>query len=412
MSEAQFWNSAGDTIFGAVQLSDFRITDWFPRAPGVFWSKSAIRARQNVWDNGPVGRDRELGKYYLPDGKANLIEEGGIGTIRLRPRRIDGVDCWLATALTELHCHGGIPLAIPVTLMREAGVNWGDHVSLKGRVRFLQDAGLDDVAASVHHARPLIVFADELKGVVRRRSRDPIIISPVALFDSANPRERSYYHHAQYTFVQCAAGHDAELDGAGDWIEKYTKKFAGRVITNFDEQRPILADAPLSYQRLVTNTYERTVIGQFHGRIQEAQIDRVIRESVTHQYFGSVHMGNNIHVGGSANINIDSVLTNVTQTIGSAKGLKKAQKSQLNTMVQTLTADLEKLKATHAEETKEIADALQKAIANAAKPKEERKQNLLQLSANGLKEAAGLVKDIAPTVLKTAGQIAKFIVGI
>ncbi len=61
---------------------------------------------------------------------------------------------------------------------------------------------------------------------------------------------------------------------------------------------------------------------------------------------------------------------------------------------------------------KKIAEALEKAVANAAKPASDRKQSLLQLSAKGLKDAAELVKDIAPTILTTADLIAKFIVGL
>ena len=54
-------------------------------------------------------------------------------------------------------------------------------------------------------------------------------------------------------------------------------------------------------------------------------------------------MGHKINVGGSAIINIDSVLSNVTQTIGAAPGLDSAQKSQLEGLVQSLRADLDKL---------------------------------------------------------------------
>lgn len=368
----------------------------------------SVLDRDLVWA-GESNTDAELGNYFSPEGKVCLIEEGGIGTIRLRPRRIDGQVCWLATALTGIECHCGIPLAIPETILRNAGVSWGDRVDIKGRVRFLQDAGLDDTAARVHHARPLIVFVDELRGVATRRSDEPIIITPVALFQSVSVHSDYSNNWPGYTFVQCAAGLDSELDAAVDWIENYTRKYAGRVIANFDEQRPVLADAPLSYQRLIAKTYDRTVIEHFNGTVQVEHIDRLLHESITTQYIGEVHMKPQINVGGSAIINIDSVLSNATQTIGTAPGLDSAQKSQLEALVQSMKAELDKLRATHADEAAEIAGALEKAVANAAKPPQERKQSLLQLSAKGLKDAAELVKDTAPGILTTATVIAKFI---
>jgi hypothetical protein len=255
-----------------------------------------------------------------------------------------------------------------------------------------------------------MIFVDELEGIATVRSSDPIVISPVALFTDSHSRDGN--DKAQYTFVQCQAGSDSELDSAVDWIETYATKYAGRVITNFDEQRPVLADAPLSYQRLVAKTYDRTVIEHFAGTIQADRIDRVIQESVTVQNYGGIHVGHKIKVAGSAIINIDSVLNHVTQTIGSAAGLDSTQRSQLEALAQALKTDLDQLKASHTDETKEIADALEKAVANAAKPREERKQSLLQLSAKGLKEAAELVKDVAPNILTTAGLIAKFITGL
>jgi hypothetical protein len=106
------------------------------------------------------------------------------------------------------------------------------------------------------------------------------------------------------------------------------------------------------------------------------------------------------------------MLSNVMQKVDAAPGLESAQKSHLEALVQSLKADLNKLQASHADETKAIADALEKAVAIASKPPQERKQSLLQLSANGLREAAGLVKDIAPSILVTAGAIGKFIVGL
>ena len=285
VAEEQFWREEGRLLFGAVRLSEFRLTDWFPRAPGVYWSRHARAARETVWAQ-PSTADPELGEHFSPESKMGLIEEGGIGTIRLRPRRIDGEVCWLATALTGAMCSGGIPLAIPDLVLRRAGVRWGDVCTLEGRVRFLQDVGLDEPASRVHHARPLIVFVERLEGVATRRAVEPIIISPVALFTT-----RASYPQNQYAFAYCKAGPDAELDAAVDWIERYASRYAGRVITNFDEQRPVLADAPLSYQRLVAKTYDRAVIERFSGTMLADRIEQVVQQSVTDQYFGAVHIG-------------------------------------------------------------------------------------------------------------------------
>jgi len=335
----------------------------------------------------------------------------------LRPRKIDGEDCWLATALSGTECHRGIPLAIPNAVLRAANVRWGDEVNILGRVRFLQDAGLVDIACGVHHSQPLLVFVDEIEGVSTRRFTEPITITPVALFfkETDSQAEEMIPSHGsgpRYTFVTCEAGSNSAVDEAADWIDRYAKKHDGRVITNFDEQRPVFADAPLSYQRLVAKTYDRTIIQRFEGSIHVEHIDRLVQGPVITQQIGEIHMGHKIKVGGAAIINIDSVLSNVTQTIGSSSGLNLAQKAELEKLVQSLKADLDKLQAIHPDETKEIATALEKAVANATKPPEQRKTSILELSAKGLKEAAELVKDIAPTVLTTAGMIAKFTVGL
>jgi hypothetical protein len=117
-------------------------------------------------------------------------------------------------------------------------------------------------------------------------------------------------------------------------------------------------------------------------------------------------------VGGSAIVSVDSSFDHATQTVGSALGLDASQRSELKSLVRSLEAELKKLDRDRADEAEAIAGALETAVANAAKPKAERKPSLLQFSAKSLKEAAELVKDVAPPVLTTAGEIAKFIVAL
>jgi hypothetical protein len=394
-------------MFGSVHLKGFRITDWFPRSPGVFWSMRARLARENVYGNRPES-DPELGLIYTPESKMGLIEGGGIGTIRLRPRRVDETLCWFGTAVKSEHCHVGIPLAVPDTLLQKSSIQWGDTVDIKGRVRFLHDVGLEDVGHEIAGVRPILVFVDELRGIsTRRKSETQIIITPVALFQTDGEQE---YERSKYSFVQCAAGSDSELDHATEWIEKYSTKHSGHIITNFDEQRPILADAPLSYQRLVNKTYDKNTMKKFTGMMVVERIDKLVHEQNT--FVGGIQMGHNINVTGPAVIAIDSTLSNVTQTIGAAPGLNASEKSKLETMVESLKTELDSIKASHPDEAMEIASAVEKAVAHASKPSGERKRNMLKLSAKGLKDAAETVKDIAPAVLTTASLIARFVVGL
>jgi hypothetical protein len=265
-SEEDFWKMADSITFQSVRLRKFRLSDWFPRTPGVYWSRRGTAIRESTYRS-PTVNDPKLGRIFAPEAKMSLIEEGGIGTIRLRPRRIDETDCWFATAVKGTQCAGGIPLLIPNRFLRENAIEWGNTVDIVGTVRYLQDANLDDVAAHVHHASPAIIFVEKIQShSSRTRSGTPVTLTPVALFDQSQsdlpiPSYRRPTAFG-YTFVHTRGGSD-DVDDAAEWIELYAKRHGGKVITNFDERTPILADAPLSYQRLVSRTYEVSVINNF-----------------------------------------------------------------------------------------------------------------------------------------------------
>src|ERR1051325_8656336 len=86
--ERHFWEQCEKLPLKTVQLKGLRVCDWLPRAPGVFWSHDGIYAREYSFRHHHITNDPELGLIVNPQAKMSLIEEGGLGTIRLRPRRI------------------------------------------------------------------------------------------------------------------------------------------------------------------------------------------------------------------------------------------------------------------------------------------------------------------------------------
>jgi hypothetical protein len=182
-------------------------------------------------------------------------------------------------------------LLIPHTFIREGAIEWGDSANIVGTVRFLQDAELHDVAASVHHASPVIIFVERLEGRSSRARERDLIITPVALFDMSSSSDSMgrYRQHSEfgYTFVQSRPD-TGEITEAADWIELYAEKFGGKVLTNFDERLPMLADAPLSYQRLVNKTYDRTIVANFHLEKLADRIDSLSTEYVNYGQVGAM----------------------------------------------------------------------------------------------------------------------------
>ena len=224
--------------------------------------------------------------YLTPPQKQNLIEIGGIGTIRLMPLRMDDGGLLARNRAEGKQLPHRDPCRDSSVIVQKAGVDWGDGVTLGGQVRFLRDAGLTVAAEHVHHARPLIVCVDELTAVASEQQEE-LIITPAALFDvprgahvespDGDDIGDAFGHGAKYTFVKCVAGQDADLDLAGEWIEEYARLHRGNVVTNFDERRPQPRDAPLSYQRLLDRSFESSIIERYRGNISLEQVERLVR---------------------------------------------------------------------------------------------------------------------------------------
>jgi hypothetical protein len=326
-----------------------------------------------------------------------LIEEGGVGTVRLHPRRIESTDYWLTTAVTDLQCAGGVPLAIPDELVRPGRYEWGDTVTICGKVRTLTEFGLEDSARSVHHAAPVLLVAESVKRSSRSQQRStPVLLTPVVLFSDAERTPRRIRNHDWggdfgYTFVQVEAGPEHQLDVAEEWLALYASKHGGKVITNFDQLRPFLADAPLSYQRLVKGKYDRTIIENLHfvGEKLANQIDRV--ENV---------MSISVTLGDGSVVHGDLVVANsIRDSFNRAKEISGSDelRALLERLASQVGSMLEKLPT---EDAKKTADALETLSKEATRDKPRREW--WELGLKGLTDAAKSVKEIGQPVIETA----------
>ena len=121
-------------------------------------------------------------------------------------------------------------------------------------------------------------------------------------------------------------------------------------------------------------------------------------------------MGDKVEFSGDfrgAIVNFKSTLTDVRQSVKAVPMADAAEKEELERLVVELSAALESLSADKGELAEALARQTQGLIEEAKK--EQPNKTMLGISANGLKQAAETVADVAPNVLRVATQIADFV---
>jgi hypothetical protein len=109
-------------------------------------------------------------------------------------------------------------------------------------------------------------------------------------------------------------------------------------------------------------------------------------------------------------VNIKSRLDNVVQTVQQTPGLQDARRQELESLIVELRASLEVVAEKRPEDAERVAKTTELVVAEVTKPKPDR--TFLNITTEGLTQAAKAVADIAPTVLAVAAKIAAFVAAL
>jgi hypothetical protein len=102
-------------------------------------------------------------------------------------------------------------------------------------------------------------------------------------------------------------------------------------------------------------------------------------------------------------VNIKSTLTNVQQSIGAIQTEDPAARKELETLIGQLSDALAKIPPERQDQAEAVAETA-KALVDTAKAEKPNK-TMLQITAQGLKQAAHNLADVMPAVMTIAGQI-------
>ncbi len=136
-------------------------------------------------------------------------------------------------------------------------------------------------------------------------------------------------------------------------------------------------------------------------------------DQIVYNFFAKeITMGTTIKSGDQSIINVDSQVGDITQVIGNSNNLSSDEKAALAGPMAELKTLFDAQRAAHADEIALIEQRLAELMKQVDKPAEARKKSLLEVSAEGLKEAAKTLAEAAPDILGVVGKIAAFAVGL
>ena len=109
-------------------------------------------------------------------------------------------------------------------------------------------------------------------------------------------------------------------------------------------------------------------------------------------------------------VNIRTRLEHVTQTVQQTRGWADEQRNELTKLLTELQTGLETVAEKRPDDADRVTRTAELVVAEATKAKPDKA--FLSITAEGLKQAAQSVADIAPTVLAVAGKVIAFVAGL
>lgn len=270
-----FWETAlgGDCYpEQVIKLLEFHILEWIPIAPGLFhtedahWrraeaQRNAVNILRNKDTTGPhfisslipkgnFDYDPEIKKLfdelnsdpgkrvvieYNPDGKESMIK-GGMGSLRLASKMINGKECYLLGASSTGVSHEGIPILVEafmyqkaISKIKESG---GFKVNLTGKIKVISKNL--SVIKSYNDIPRFCLFIEDIEYIKPSKQNDLMSSVAVAYYpsDSFADKRLSFC-----SFIPDKK--DIKLGEAVNWLNgyavKYSKSTSPIIEGDFDE---------------------------------------------------------------------------------------------------------------------------------------------------------------------------------
>jgi len=223
-----------------IVLYDFHLLEWLPFSPGRYFTRNAENERRRAASKFSYKRYE-----YLPGGKGSMVR-GGIGTIRLAEKNINGSKIAFLGASSTGIAHQGIPIAFPweeyqkvIPIIKESG---GCQVKLVGSLQTMTE---DFPSLNYDENIPrYCLFAEEV--IVKRASTHNELLTTIAIMFTAKQETRYYRGKREKSWTFCSfhpgSPQRDERSRAVEWLLDYARRYSEDepvILTDFDEHQPL-----------------------------------------------------------------------------------------------------------------------------------------------------------------------------
>lgn len=245
-----------------ITLQDFYLTEWYPRAPGLYWTEHASWARYEAQQyllhqdpaygqNVPRREGRTL-RVFDPYGKGKLLD-GGYGCLRLQPQPTPQGELWFWCASSSTVTHQGFPVALSDDVydqvIDEVSTNGFARCTLIGKLQFLPDT-LFSFLRGYRDVPRLYLLVNEIRPPATQAQPEKSISVTGAVSFVSNYEGETQVYASLVTFYPQKR---ESLDEASDWLEDVYVQgmYQGKILTDYDQHTNRFADAAFSLDRVL-----------------------------------------------------------------------------------------------------------------------------------------------------------------
>lgn len=204
---------------------------------------------------------------------------------------------------------------------------------------------------------------------------------------------------AGVSYVICNSDSFNELDQAAEWLNLYARRYDGKIITNFDEQRPIFQDAPFSLQNVMRGDIDAYKMQEFNIRHADIVCDTI--KQIHSEAITMTHI--QVKLGDGSIIHGDFVVANSIKDSFNKASASNAP-NNLKELLEKLTVAVGKMSEQLPKETAtQVARDLDTLVVEATSSAPRRQW--WQLSIDGLKQAAQGIGEFGKPVIELVGLL-------